>query len=412
MPEPEKHELIIVRRYEEEDHEPHSSAWKVAHADFMTAMMAFFLIMWLINVTDEEVRKSIANYFNPVRLSESVTDRKGLNDPQDIHPQGPEKPGEEKTSLAGKALQSDGKESGSKTDATGEKKAAKEAPGQSSGGEATAGRDAGATAVDPERAAFSDPYGFLAELAAEVPARKAAETPGSTGYRDPFEFDLLADERRGRGELGSSEPRSIERKGHCKRSDRDADFARRGECQEWGACDGRRSGGSSAPAAPITKSSQNEAVASDVKAKLTAALRDRLGSIEAPQLEVKAVPEGVLISLTDNMNFSMFGIGSAIPVPAMVVAMEKVADVLASERGGIVIRGHTDGRPFHSDTYDNWRLSSARAHMTYYMLTRGKLPEARIQTIEGFADRDLKNPADPYAAENRRIEVLLRVPGS
>ncbi len=41
------HELIIVRRHEEEEHEHHSSAWKVAHADFMTAMMAFFLIMWL-----------------------------------------------------------------------------------------------------------------------------------------------------------------------------------------------------------------------------------------------------------------------------------------------------------------------------------------------------------------------------
>ena len=51
--EPGGHELIIVRRHEEEEHEHHSSAWKVAHADFMTAMMAFFLIMWLINVTDD-----------------------------------------------------------------------------------------------------------------------------------------------------------------------------------------------------------------------------------------------------------------------------------------------------------------------------------------------------------------------
>ena len=46
------HELIIVKRHDDEEHEHHSSAWKVAHADFMTAMMAFFLIMWLVNVTD------------------------------------------------------------------------------------------------------------------------------------------------------------------------------------------------------------------------------------------------------------------------------------------------------------------------------------------------------------------------
>ena len=64
-----EHELIIVRRHEEEEHAHHSSAWKVAHADFMTAMMAFFLIMWLINVTDDEVRKGISQYFNPIHLS-------------------------------------------------------------------------------------------------------------------------------------------------------------------------------------------------------------------------------------------------------------------------------------------------------------------------------------------------------
>ena len=53
----ENHELIIVKRHEDEEHPHHSSAWKVAHADFMTAMMAFFLIMWLINVTDDKMRK-------------------------------------------------------------------------------------------------------------------------------------------------------------------------------------------------------------------------------------------------------------------------------------------------------------------------------------------------------------------
>ncbi|MBZ0228008.1 MAG: hypothetical protein K8F58_06080, partial [Bauldia sp.] len=74
-------ELIIVRRHEEEEHEAHSSAWKVAHADFMTAMMAFFLIMWLISVTDDEIRKGISEYFNPIRLSQGQTELKGLNRP-------------------------------------------------------------------------------------------------------------------------------------------------------------------------------------------------------------------------------------------------------------------------------------------------------------------------------------------
>ena len=51
----------------------HGGAWKVAYADFVTAMMAFFLLMWLLNATTEKQRKGIADYFNPaipiVRIS-------------------------------------------------------------------------------------------------------------------------------------------------------------------------------------------------------------------------------------------------------------------------------------------------------------------------------------------------------
>jgi chemotaxis protein MotB len=46
--------------------------------------------------------------------------------------------------------------------------------------------------------------------------------------------------------------------------------------------------------------------------------------------------------------------------------------------------------------------------MAYYTLLRGGLEESRVVAIEGHADRDLKNPADPYAAENRRIEILVK----
>jgi chemotaxis protein MotB len=46
--------------------------------------------------------------------------------------------------------------------------------------------------------------------------------------------------------------------------------------------------------------------------------------------------------------------------------------------------------------------------MASYMLIRGKLDERRIERIEGYADRSLRNAADPLAAENRRIEILVR----
>jgi chemotaxis protein MotB len=133
-----------------------------------------------------------------------------------------------------------------------------------------------------------------------------------------------------------------------------------------------------------------------------------LATDASPAVSVKATAEGVVINLTDDAVYSMFPVGSAVPDAKLVVLMEKIARTLAERDGDVVVRGFTDGRPFHSDSYDNWRLSAERAHMAYYMLVRGGLDEKRIVAIEGHADRGLKNTDDPNAAENRRIEILLR----
>ena len=118
-----------------------------------------------------------------------------------------------------------------------------------------------------------------------------------------------------------------------------------------------------------------------------------------------------MISVTDQFDFGMFEIGSAVPRRELVLAMEKIGSTLAEQKGTLTISGHTDARPFRSANYDNWRLSSARAHSAYYMLVRGGLDEARITEVAGHADRELKDTADPFGAANRRIEILLDVDG-
>ena len=57
--------IIIKKKKVVGGHGHHGGAWKVAYADFVTAMMAFFLLMWLLNATTEDQRKGIADYFNP-----------------------------------------------------------------------------------------------------------------------------------------------------------------------------------------------------------------------------------------------------------------------------------------------------------------------------------------------------------
>lgn len=57
--------IIIKKKKSGGDHGHHGGAWKVAYADFVTAMMAFFLLMWLLNATTEKQRKGLADYFSP-----------------------------------------------------------------------------------------------------------------------------------------------------------------------------------------------------------------------------------------------------------------------------------------------------------------------------------------------------------
>jgi chemotaxis protein MotB len=56
---------IIIKRITIQEAGHHGGAWKVAYADFVTAMMAFFLLLWLLGATEEKQRKGIADYFSP-----------------------------------------------------------------------------------------------------------------------------------------------------------------------------------------------------------------------------------------------------------------------------------------------------------------------------------------------------------
>ncbi|AHF73076.1 flagellar motor protein MotB [Candidatus Sodalis pierantonius str. SOPE] len=68
--------VIKWRRVQHVDH--HVSSWKIAYADFMTAMMAFFLVMWLLGATTQQQREQIAEYFR-MPLSEAITHNRKFN---------------------------------------------------------------------------------------------------------------------------------------------------------------------------------------------------------------------------------------------------------------------------------------------------------------------------------------------
>jgi chemotaxis protein MotB len=70
---------IIIKRVKKGGHDAHhGGAWKVAYADFVTAMMAFFLLLWLLNATTEEQRRGISDYFSPASVSHSQSGAGGI----------------------------------------------------------------------------------------------------------------------------------------------------------------------------------------------------------------------------------------------------------------------------------------------------------------------------------------------
>ncbi|WP_439814689.1 flagellar motor protein MotB [Zavarzinia sp. CC-PAN008] len=79
---------IIVKKVKKIAGGHHGGAWKVAYADFVTAMMAFFLLLWLLNATTEEQRNGIANYFAPAAPTASPSGSGGVGGGQSISQEG------------------------------------------------------------------------------------------------------------------------------------------------------------------------------------------------------------------------------------------------------------------------------------------------------------------------------------
>jgi chemotaxis protein MotB len=424
-----KHEIIIVRRgHDDHDEGHHGGVWKIAFADFMTAMMCFFLVMWLINAANEQTKAAVASYFNPVKLIDRNASRKGLEDLGD----GPAASGltaQDPTEGANKAGDNGSGNPGVTQEQTNKTKSSQQSD-------------------TSDEHLFADPYAVLSEIATDTGimqnvsskgdggAQAAGPSTGASGgqsYRDPFSPDFWSQQAASPGAEASAQRARIEGD-PAKPGDEIAQAdvpevkavppAPKLEEAPLEPLAGTvpakaEAGAAETPAAaPATQteaekaerkpSAETEQAAAVVRQQLAEAFKtDKIGA----GISAEATDKGVVISVTDQLDFGMFEIGSAVPSRDLVLAMEKIGRIVEGQKGNIVINGHTDARPFRSDTYDNWRLSTARAHSAYYMLVRGGVDERRITEVAGFADREPKDRADPLSAVNRRIEILLETGG-
>jgi chemotaxis protein MotB len=123
---------------------------------------------------------------------------------------------------------------------------------------------------------------------------------------------------------------------------------------------------------------------------------------------VEQTPEGLRIQLVDAEGQAMFALGGAAPNDRARALLARVAQVATRLPNPIAVAGHTDATPFRGGgERSNWDLSAERANATRRLLLDGGLPEARIRSVTGNADRDLLLPDQPNAAANRRVSITL-----
>lgn len=386
-----RNEIIIVRRNRDDHDDHHGGVWKIAFADFMTAMMAFFLVMWLINASNEETKKAVASYFNPIKLMDRTSNPKGVRSPKYGASTKAEVEPENQTTLV-----------------TSQSSAPTE--------------EAGAAAAFDEQALFSDPYSLLAEIAAGIDSQETGSDSilakdkqngvgiglsGGAAFQDPFDpmaWNLNFGAGQGKEKAGNSA--SDESSGNSGQvQDSDSNRAK-SEFPENEEEIKTKDNNDAAALSDKDKSDEKNRKIADKIRKDTLRVLSSSGA-KIPNVEITSQDNGVLITLSDSSKIGMFNIGSARPTAELVRVMAGIGKILSSQNGQITIAGHTDGRKYTSGHYDNWRLSTARAHMAYYMLVNGGLQEERIDKIVGYAARKLAKPEQPYAAVNRRIELFL-----
>ena len=347
MAESEKPIIIIKKKGGHGGH--HGGAWKVAYADFVTAMMAFFMVMWLLNTAEVQTRKAIAYYFRkPGWLHQSSGSPFG-SDGVGLLPEAYGPPNRQRSS------------SGEKWEVLRKRKTAEEPLENTSQREKPYMKG-----LSPTKLKNNDPNGVSV-------ARESEEIT----FSSPTE------------QLGPLGPDSI------------------GDSDHYRALTDT---GESPDAAGLNQQdnlSEAASVFENIKEEIAQnpELKELLGDVE-----VRMDPEGITLEVMDTERSSMFAPASTKILPRAERAFSGIVNLLRPLPHPIEVIGHTDATPFASfpRAMSNWDLSALRANEARKVLESNGFPEARVLAVIGKADRDLRFPERPLAAGNRRITVRLK----
>lgn len=360
MADDDKKRPIIIKREEVVEGGHHGGAWKVAYADFMTAMMAFFLLMWLLNITTDEQKRGIAEFFNPMadRVGNSTSNQalletSPLSSPSSIRTV--------KNSEDEPAPKPDGKEMHQ----------AEKPEGQQYGGREPAG--------------LLTSSGVSILSSSSNPDSEDEDHPNEAGQREIIP-------------LGGPKSGAAENVGQVGQGN-SAEHSS-------GATLSSGFGGSS-----YDKGSTEEKKLQETIEGLKGALTNdpTLHGLQK-NLGFQIGSEEIKIEMQDTDNKPMFNTGSVLPNKDGARLLKELGGWLSNLPEEISIVGATDATPYHladNKGLSNWTLSEMRADKAREYLVREGYPDRKIRSVEGRSDRSLANRNNPQAAENRRIIITI-----
>ncbi|MSO88451.1 MAG: chemotaxis protein MotB [Rhodospirillaceae bacterium] len=323
----------------------HGGAWKVAYADFVTAMMAFFLLLWLLNVTTEEQKNGISNYFSPETVSKSTSGSGGL--------------------LGGMFVS----RTGGMTSATG-------ATGQNM-------PLAPPAQVDVEWEHDDGKF------------QSVGDGDGSNQRENP-QRDMQTAQQQQQRQRQPNQPSAKERLQTAlerdKQTTQDVQIEKLTERQ----------------AEKLLAERENK-LFKDTENMLRQAIQDipELKNL-AENLVIDRTPEGLRIQIVDQEKVSMFPLGSTQPAPQTRALLGQVARIVARLPNKISVTGHTDALPYaNPQGYSNWELSTDRANSSRRALVDAGVPTSKFERVVGKAERDPLITENAFDPRNRRISILI-----
>jgi chemotaxis protein MotB len=334
----------------------HGGAWKVAYADFVTAMMAFFMVMWLLNTAESTVKKAVASYFRKPGLFESGSPY--------IFDVG-----------KGAGIFQDSYQPPKADDMFNKWQVRKRLPTLKEEIEQELNirrRFRGLTEEKPK------------EIIDDKSAALVSKAPEEMG---PSVVGVALEEK----EIDTADIKKL--------------FVHK---VTGAAADSEEPPPPDQQVTPDMQPGEPTLmqIVEQIKQQVVMSpeLKELLGEVD-----VKIDATGLEIEIADSANTSMFARGSAKVLPEAQSAFKKLAEIMGPLPNNIQIIGHTDAKPFSNvpGGYTNWDLSTARANEARKLLSMNGLPADKINAVVGRAATQLKNTEDPFHYSNRRITLRM-----